>query len=95
VAAHKNKQRMIHRYLAWRKTVPLFWRILADIGMIVLLYYAVTTAVYMLILILPLFAFLGLAKAGGKSTDSDDDEQYTHEQMGGQRPGQGTTGFYN
>jgi hypothetical protein len=94
VAAHKNEQRMIHRYLAWRKTVSLCWRILADIGVIVLLYYAVTTAVYMLILILPLFAFLGLAKAGGKSTDSDD-EQYTHEQMGGQPSGQGTTGFYN
>ena len=36
---------------------PPVLRILADIGMIVLVYYVVTTALYMIILLLPLFGF--------------------------------------
>ena len=84
MASKKNKQRMINRYLAWRKTVPLVWRILADIGMIVLVYYVATTALYMIILLLPLLAFLGLAKAGDKSTNSDEQWYEDNDRMGGQ-----------
>ena len=77
---------MIHRYLAWRKTIPLVWRILADIGMVILAYYAVTTALYLLVLILPLFALLGLA-SGGKKCRDDEWFEENNDQMGGQPKG--------
>jgi hypothetical protein len=81
------KQRMIHRYLAWRKTVHLAWRILADVGMVALVVFLATTALQMLIILLPVLFLFGLAGGGGKRSSKSSYDEFVEEnddRMGGQ-----------
>ncbi|KUN25173.1 hypothetical protein AQJ23_17590 [Streptomyces antibioticus] len=75
---------LYRRYLAWRAPFPRWARILYDITMTVIAaataYVAVGALCGMVLVLLPLLGFLGLAK----SKDHDDGIDWSDDRMGGQ-----------
>jgi hypothetical protein len=71
----RRSEKLLRRYLGWRKRLPLGWRIALDIVVIVVGgYLAIEALLVFLILIIPFMLFIGLAKGGGQS-DADWYEQ--------------------